>query len=296
MITIKPDDTLKQILAKFDSGKPFCIGKISTNILNAIIADKCKNSLDNNAFVQHYKRCYPQFIDMVAVNDGIYPKDTNYVLQFIYETFCEHLKDLDICAIWNKPIEIERDFMLSFNKEFMEIPLRYIEPYYFDKNNRWTKFLQGKKVLVVSSKCKSIEKQYKMKDNIWKDEYEGMLPDFELITLYFPDAYYTISENKRNVYPENAAILLQETKDKMNQIDYDVCIVGAGAFGLPLAIHAKRMGKVGIHLGGAHQILFGIIGKRWEDKFSKMSNQYWTRPSPEEIPEHASKVEGGCYW
>ena len=51
-------------------------------------------------------------------------------------------------------------------------------------------------------------------------------------------------------------------------------------------------------MGGATQILFGIIGRRWEEypQIRKLMNQHWTRPLPEEIPDSAMSVEGGCYW
>ena len=58
-----------------------------------------------------------------------------------------------------------------------------------------------------------------------------------------------------------------------------------------------------MHLGGATQLLFGIRGKRWEDEnynkqynYSALMNEYWVRPSEDEIPDGAKKVEGACYW
>ena len=70
----------------------------------------------------------------------------------------------------------------------------------------------------------------------------------------------------------------------MHEAEFDVLIVGAGAYGLPLAAEAKRMGKVGIHIGGAIQILFGILGHRWEtehvEQFGPLFNDHWVRPFP----------------
>ena len=74
--------------------------------------------------------------------------------------------------------------------------------------------------------------------------------------------------------------------------------VGAGAYGLPLAYHAKKLGKKAIQLGGPTQILFGIKGKRWDDHdvISKLYNSYWVRPSADETPSNYKAVEEGCYW
>lgn len=61
------------------------------------------------------------------------------------------------------------------------------------------------------------------------------------------------------------------------------------------------MGKGAIHLGGATQILFGIMGKRWErdsyaNLMSNIINEYWTRTLLEEYVWGEEEVEGGCYW
>jgi hypothetical protein len=92
-------------------------------------------------------------------------------------------------------------------------------------------------------------------------------------------------------------------KAQMDQVDYDICLIGCGAYGFPLAAHAKRMGNVGFHLGGSLQLLFGIRGKRWENpdynpvyNYAALMNEHWVKPAEEERPVAANKVEGACYW
>jgi hypothetical protein len=64
--------------------------------------------------------------------------------------------------------------------------------------------------------------------------------------------------------------------------DFDVAIIGCGAYGFPLAAHLKRLGKKAIYMGGATQLLFGIKGKRWDNYrlISNFFNEHWVRPSP----------------
>ena len=57
---------------------------------------------------------------------------------------------------------------------------------------------------------------------------------------------------------------LEYMEQEIDKIDYDIVLLGCGAYGFPLAAHCKRMGKQAIHLGGVLQLLFGIKGKRWE--------------------------------
>ena len=84
----------------------------------------------------------------------------------------------------------------------------------------------------------------------------------------------------------------------IKQIDFDIAIVGCGAYGLPLAAKIKEIGKQAIHLAGATQILFGIRGARWDvrPEMQKYFNEYWIRPSDSERPKDAQSVEGACYW
>ena len=86
--------------------------------------------------------------------------------------------------------------------------------------------------------------------------------------------------------------------DQIGKINFDVAIIGAGAYGLSLGAFIKRSGRQAIHLGGAVQILFGIKGARWnaEPEVSKLFNEYWVRPLPSEAPAQYKLVENGCYW
>jgi Cys-tRNA synthase (O-phospho-L-seryl-tRNA:Cys-tRNA synthase) len=88
-------------------------------------------------------------------------------------------------------------------------------------------------------------------------------------------------------------------KDEMTKKDFDVALIGCGAYGMPLAAHAKSMGKVGIQLAGWTQMLFGVYGERWvsqQSEYSRFINEYWIRPNESEKPSESKGVENGCYW
>jgi hypothetical protein len=82
------------------------------------------------------------------------------------------------------------------------------------------------------------------------------------------------------------------------QEDFDVAIVGCGAYGLPLGAFIKRQGKACIHMGGATQLLFGITGNRWRDmpQFQALQTEAWQPPLESERPVNWKQVEGGSYW
>lgn len=91
---------------------------------------------------------------------------------------------------------------------------------------------------------------------------------------------------------------LEHMRKEIAGIDFDVAIVGCGAYGMPLAVEIKKMGKQAIHMGGATQILFGIKGARWDanSRISSMYNEHWVRPEESERCKNSQVVEGGCYW
>ena len=148
----------------------------------------------------------------------------------------------------------------------------------------------------------TIKSQYARRDKIF--ENPDILPEYELKTLR------AVQSNAGAEVPYNDWFeALKWMEDEIAKIDFDICILGCGAYGLPLAATIKRMGKKAIHMGGGSQLLFGIKGKRWEDKkygwpdypnmrcdYYTLFNDYWVRPSTTEIPINAEKVEGGCYW
>ncbi len=158
--------------------------------------------------------------------------------------------------------------------------------------NSWGEALREKKVLVIYPCAKTIQSQYARRDKIWSNP--TILPDFTLIT-YQP--VQTIAGNNIDQYIDWFDALEKMKKD-ISQIDFDIAIIGCGAYGFPLAAECKRLGKKAIHLGGQTQMCFGVLGKRWEDipYYQQFINEYWVHPSEEETPKNYKAVENGCYW
>jgi hypothetical protein len=86
--------------------------------------------------------------------------------------------------------------------------------------------------------------------------------------------------------------------NEINKIEFDTAVIGAGAYGFPLAAHVKRLGKQAIHLGGASQLLFGIRGNRWDNNpaINRFYNEHWVKPLTSETPRNSYVVEKACYW
>ncbi|PJX32126.1 hypothetical protein CWM53_11795, partial [Klebsiella sp. A-Nf5] len=134
----------------------------------------------------------------------------------------------------------------------------------------WTKNLEGRKVLVIHPFIDEIKSQYENRENIWSDP--DVLPNFELLT-YKP--IVSMLDNKTEFKTWFEA--LEKMQNDIKKMDFDVAIIGCGAYGLPLASFIKDLGKQSIHLAGWTQVLFGIKGKRWDDlpQISRFYNEHW---------------------
>ncbi len=219
-------------------------------------------------------------------NAGVFPANNAVFHRFCVE-FLESVKSLDLIAVWYNLYESKIVKQCATKAKLTE--LRGLEPYYHE--NPWSRHLENKKVLVIHPFEESIKGQFQRRDKIWQDT--RCLPVFELDTIRAPLSD-TLVKSGFEDWPD----ALQHMKAEMSGREYDVAIVGAGAYSIPLVAHAKAMGKFAIHLGGAAQILFGIKGRRWDNREIglRFYNDYWVRPLLEETPQNASVIEDGCYW
>lgn len=217
---------------------------------------------------------------------GFFPSTPEMVEKFC-ELMIEDLKCVDILGSWLKEEAFFKN-ELSFAKKVM---LEDLEPFFC--KDPWTHALNGKKVLVIHPFSETIKNQFLKRNLIYPN---GTLPDFELEVI---PAVQTLGGEGTSGY-RTWFEALKSMKNKIDNSKFDICILGCGAYGFPLAAHIKRGGGKAIHMGGITQLLFGIKGKRWENHivypYTNLFNDYWVRPSNEETPISAESVEGSCYW
>lgn len=269
----------------FKNDVPYTTGKIGGSELI---------TLYNYFYFEHKKQpiqWLPNVIHEIYTNSGVFPVSEQARIEFVQELVAA-LPYMDSLCLWSM-INIDFEGRLiklhSPNCEFID--LQTLEPFY--SGSPWTEHLKDKNVLVISPFTETIKKQYQNRKHLWKDP--RILPDFNLKLLKHPaSAGLTDTEQKYSSWLE----MVNDLKEQMNNIDYDVVLVGTGASSLPLVAHAKKMNKKGIHLGGPLQLLFGIKGSRWDNgNIGKyFYNEHWTRPSLNEIPKKYKTNEGGCYW
>lgn len=224
----------------------------------------------------------------ITNNSGFFPEDQALVSKFA-DLMMNLSAEVDLMGVFYWHME---DYVIkNYAPQSILVRARAIEPWYVERP--WTRVLEGKKVLVIHPFEDTIKKQYEKRELLFPGT--TILPEFELKTL---KAVQTIAGEKDSRF-ETWFEALEYMHTEAMKIDFDVAIIGCGAYGFPLAAKLKQSGKKAIHLGGATQYLFGIRAKRAESGnhiISTFANDAWIRPSAEETPENFKKVEGGCYW
>jgi hypothetical protein len=234
-----------------------------------------------------WRRSYPDGMRLtMSRNTGYFPT-TDAALDAFARQYLEAIATVDVMGVW---FNVGEDRIVrEFCPDAELIPLWSIEPYYHDRP--WSRALRDQEVLVIHPFTESIGEQYSGKRELLFDDPD-MLPPFDLRLI-------KAVQSGAGQTPAFASWFeaLDSMRAAMDATSYDVCIVGAGAYGLPLAAHAKKSGKMAVHLGGATQLLFGIKGRRWDDKeTAELYRDSWVRPKDSEVPPRALDVEGGCYW
>lgn len=217
---------------------------------------------------------------------GVFPTD-DAALERFCKLYIRTAQSAELLALWN--VGAEREVIRGCDAtRFTE--LRALEPYYHTRP--WSAALAGKRVLVVHPFRKTILSQYEKRAQLFPGS--DILPEFASLTVI--QAVQGLAGQDTGY--DSWFNALDAMERKMDAADYDVAIIGAGAYGLPLAAHARDTGHAAIQMSGATQLLFGIKGRRWDDHpvISKLYNPAWVRPDESEGITNKEKVEGGSYW
>lgn len=263
-------------------GKPFMAGRLGAVELS-------------NMRVYEFddERRFAANLQQLTNNAGFFPKDASLLPRF-YDEMIQGCRECDYLAAWFQPFE-EYYIKHVMKKEMCMTYLHYIDPFRCPEHP-WTEALRGKRVLVIHPLAEIIEKQYyEHREELFPGT--NILPEFELYTQKAVQTNAGETDDRYSDWFE----ALEDMYTQAMQIEFDLAILGCGAYGWPLAAKIKAAGRQAVHLGGITQVLFGIHGKRWdEDRNHQFLQQYysdaWVRLTDKEKPKAAKSVENGCYW
>lgn len=272
---IKGNEVIRSYLSRINN-QPFLVGR--------------SGIVEMRSCFNYYR--YGQLSDILKFllknNAGVYNTD----IQHFAKIYTNAINNADMNVWWSQDDLLEAQTLiydLFTNSSTVFCHNRSVEPYYFD--HPWSELLKDKKILIIHPFVDSIQNQYDNRHLLWNHKY--ILPNFELIT-------YKSIQSIGNTGPHSSWLeSLEKMQEDIANINFDIALIGCGAYGLPLGAFIKNdLSKSSIHMGGALQILFGIKGTRWDhhDEISKFYNNYWIRPQENEKPKFYKTVEEGCYW
>jgi hypothetical protein len=241
-------------------------------------------------FEEHFKS--------MKTNAGIFPA-TQETAERFSQLYLADTPSIDLLGSFQY---YEKFMPLRDDVQYVHLETLY--PFFVEKP--WTRALKGKKVLVIHPFEETIQTQYNKREQLFN--HPDVLPEFELITLKAIQSAAGIAVPHKDWFEA-----LKHMEDQIDSIDFDICILGCGAYGLPLAAYIKRKGKKAFHIGGGLQLLFGIKGKRWDDhnygveefkaykglmtnSYASLYNEHWIKPLEIDTPKTSNKIEEACYW
>lgn len=230
-------------------------------------------------------------------NAGIYNITPDNLLKYA-QLYINAIKESNALATFNNTMIVQQEHFIN-NYKLDVLYSRVLEPFYCCLENikPWTQHLQGKKVLIVNPFVKSFKKQLKEGFQIFKDPDKKLFMDNQEFVFY--KSYNTAAGNSiHKDWEETYDIMCKD----ISKLDFDIALLGCGGYGLPLCNFIyKEMNKSAIYVGGGLQLLFGVMGKRWDDiqmwmDIIKENDSKFIRPSINEQLPNKQRIEGGCYW
>ena len=274
------EESNNKIINLIKENKPFIISRLGGEISITY------NFLKNKTLINSYQ---------LQNNAGIYNiNKNNYIFYIKYNKEC--LQNSNFLASFKSLLVNKQNFFINkYNLDTLYH--RILEPFYCCLENikPWSHYLINKKVLIINPFVNSFQKQLKNGFRIFKNK-KIFLEEQQFV---FYKSFNTTAGNYiHKDWLETFKIMCND----ISKLDFDIALLGCGGYGLPLCNFIKtKLNKSSIYIGGGLQLLFGVMGKRWEvrddwKQIIKENGCKFIKPSGDEIIKNCNKVEGGCYW
>lgn len=274
------EEANEYLYQKLTGDKPFFAGRLGSNELECMTEYYWVSDREHGSGMPYHDNLKL----VMKQGAGFYPAEEDYLDQMV-RLYTEGLKNMDfVWSMW-----LSRFENLLYKRFMPEAVLaKYDEtafPYEIDCP--WTRALEDRRVLIIHPFEDSVIENYGKREML--HDNKDLLPQFSIQTLR---SVQSLGEEQ----PEYSTWFdaLEYMEKRIDKIDFDIALIGAGAYGLPLGAYCKQIGKKALHIGGMLQLFFGIKGKAW-DKLG-IYNNYWTSPKPSETPQSYKSVEAGRYW
>ena len=266
------------IMDKLSSTLPFSVARLG----------RTESRLCGENFFQ--KKYSYLTISQAQLNAGIYPVQTKS-LDLYAHNYQNALKKCSLIGYWATEYQLPLlSSLIPHTPDPTSICFHHaLEPFFHDLP--WTSALKSKKVLLVSSFADAAQRNYDYRDKIFNNRL--LLPDFELIVVNSPVTNGIKPVTMFSSWQETFSNIVQS----IDKIDFDIALVCAGSYSLPLVSHVAMRGQQALHIGGAMQLLFGLFGSRWSPYISyrNLYQEEWLARPFSSRPPVCHSVDFGDY-
>lgn len=244
--------------------------------------------------IHHNRRLTPTALHEIMNNAGIHTESEESLVEYTKQ-LCQAYDHCTAIAIWDKEGPVyaatghAQEWILQRTRA-PTIQARALEPYY-DPSHSWMSAMKGKRILIIHPFYHSIQRQLPRLAALFPNR-----PWFPECSIEVVAPPMTCAGNHGG---KDWKVHLAVFYETIQQKEFDIALVAAGGYGMLIAdmIHTRLHRSV-MYVGGALQLFFGIIGKRWfhQKEILMLMNDHWIRPLKEDQPLHHTRVEKGCYW
>lgn len=228
---------------------------------------------------------------------GIFPAQPDFYLEY-NSRYIESIRSLDLFGLILDPI-MGPKIINFYNLTNTIIYFKDLIPDRSNPGNQencYLHYFEDKRLLLICPfadlLCQRATKE--TFEGVWSKTGKPWFYPRSVDSLEFPYGFAAETQKKYS----NALALLDAISKELERKYFDIALIAAAGLSVPIVSIIKRMGKIGIVLGGDLQVLFGVRGKRWRDQ-ERWKRDYfnaWWIDMPEKYKPKEDGFCEGAYW
>jgi len=166
-----------------------------------------------------------------------------------------------------------------------------------DETKCYLSLFAGKKLLLIAPFAHFLRSRANRETftKVWSKTGKPWFCPSSVDSIELPYGYDTSTQKMFS----DALQLLNVIQSRIADKEFDVALIAAGGLAIPIAGFVKKLGRVGISLGGHLQVLFGVNGNRWRNRESwqeRYFNEWWVDLPAACKPSAVGVSDNGAYW
>ena len=254
--------------------------------------------LGEDGFQTRARRAYELSLKFHAFNQAaLFPRDSEFYARY-NDFYISHIRNLDALGLFGVPSEAR--LVKYYGLQVPMMMFRDQEPDRSVPNDPalcYLQFFRSKRILLVTSQADVLRERANQRtfEAVWRKTGKPWFCPESVEALSFP---YGWDPQTQAEYGDSLE-LFKSIVGKIRYREFDVALIAAGGLGVPLASEVKKLGKIGLSLGGHLQALFGVIGRRWraqENWLNDYVTEDWIDMPDPRSEWRVTGADGGAYW